>query len=158
MNHGARAARQAERGFTLVEMLVVMAILALVLAVVPPLFSTSLSSATLKAASRDLASGLRSARSEAITLNKEVRFRLDLAAHSFSIGDAKAAVSLPSDVDIVIFTALSETESETQGDRAGAIRFFADGSSTGGGITLSAEDRKYVVLVDWLTGRVSIVD
>ena len=154
MQQEARAARQAERGFTLVEMLVVMAILALVLAVVPPLFSSSLSSATLKAASRDLASGLRAARSEAITLNKEVLFHLDLAAHSFSIGDAKAAVSLPSEAEIVLFTATSEA----QDDQVGAIRFFADGSSTGGGITLSAADQKYEILVDWLTGRVSIVD
>ena len=154
MKKEAEAARQAERGFTLVEMLIVMAIMALILAVVPPLFSGSLSSATLKAAARDVAAGLRSARSEAITLNKEVRFRLDLEARSFTIGDDKTALSLPSDVDLVLFTATSETI----GDQAGAIHFFADGSSTGGGITLIDEDRKFEVMVDWLTGRVTILD
>ena len=154
MKHEAKAARQAERGFTLVEMLIVMAILALILAVVPPLFSSSLSSATLRAAARDVAAGLRSARSEAITLNKEVRFRLDLESHSFTIGDDKTALSLPSDVDIVLFTATSETIN----GQVGAIRFFTDGSSTGGGITLIDEDRKFEVMVDWLTGRVTILD
>lgn len=154
MKKEAEAARQAERGFTLVEMLIVMAILALILAVVPPLFSSSLSSATLRAAARDVAAGLRSARSEAITLNQEVRFRLDLEAHSFTIGDDKTALSLPSDVDIVLFTATSETVD----GQAGSIRFFTDGSSTGGGITLIDEDRKFEVMVDWLTGRVTILD
>ena len=154
MNNQAGAARQAERGFTLVEMMVVLAILALVLAVVPPLFSNSVSTATLRAAARDVASGLRVARSEAITFNKEVRFRLDLETGSFTIGEQETAVSLPPEVVVVMFTATSEILD----GRAGAIRFFTDGSSTGGGITLTAEDRKYEILVDWLTGRVSIVD
>ncbi len=154
MKYEATMARQAERGFTLVEMMVVMAMLALIMAVIPPLFSNSLSSATLRAAARDVAAGLRTARSEAITFNKEVRFRLDLEAHSFTIGDDKTALSLPSDVDIVLFTAISETIDS----QAGAIRFFTDGSSTGGGITLTVEDQKYEVMVDWLTGRVRILD
>jgi general secretion pathway protein H len=97
---------------------------------------------------------LRVARSEAITFNKEVRFRLDLETGSFTIGEQETAVSLPPEVDVVMFTATSEILD----GRAGAIRFFTDGSSTGGGITLTAEDRKYEILVDWLTGRVSIVD
>lgn len=154
MKNEVKGARQAERGFTLVEVLIVMAILALILAVVPPLFSSSLSSATLKAAARDVAAGLRHARSEAITLNKEVRFRLDVEAHSFTIGDDKGALSLPSDVELVLFTATSEVLD----DQTGMIRFFADGSSTGGGITLIDEDRKFEVMVDWLTGRVTILD
>ena len=154
MKNEAETARQAERGFTLVEMLIVMAIMALILAVVPPLFSGSLSSATLKAAARDVAAGLRSARSEAITLNKEVRFRLDLEAHSFTIGDDKTALSLPPDVDLVLFTAMSETID----GQVGSIHFFTDGSSTGGGISLIYEDRRFEVMVDWLTGRVTILD
>ena len=142
------------RGFTLIELLVVMAILALMLVLVPPMFSGGLSTATLRGAARDVAAGLRRARSEAITLNQGIGFRLDLEARSFTIGDDKTALSLPSDVDLVLFTATSETI----GDQAGAIQFFADGSSTGGGITLIDEDRKYEVMVDWLTGRVTILD
>ncbi|MEE9250388.1 MAG: GspH/FimT family pseudopilin [Alphaproteobacteria bacterium] len=142
------------RGFTLIELLVVMAILALVLVVVPPMFSGSLSTATLRGAARDVAAGLRRARSEAITLNQEIGFRLDLEAHSYTIGDGQTSLSLPSDVELALFTAASERLDET----TGAIRFFPDGSSTGGGITLVDEDRKFEVIVDWLTGKVTIVD
>ena len=41
-------------------------------------------------------------------------------------------------------------------DKVGAIRFYPDGSSTGGRITVASGERKYLVDVDWLTGRVSI--
>ncbi len=40
--------------------------------------------------------------------------------------------------------------------KRGAIRFYPDGSSTGGRITVASGERKFLVDVDWLTGRVSI--
>ena len=42
-------------------------------------------------------------------------------------------------------------------DKVGSIRFYPDGGSNGGRITLGAGDLKYEVDVDWLTGRVAIV-
>jgi hypothetical protein len=42
--------------------------------------------------------------------------------------------------------------------RIGQIRFFPDGSSTGGRIGLSRNDRRAAVAVDWLTGLVSVDD
>jgi general secretion pathway protein H len=43
-------------------------------------------------------------------------------------------------------------------ERRGAIRFYPDGSSTGGRITVTFGRTQYLVDVDWLTGRVSITD
>lgn len=40
----------------------------------------------------------------------------------------------------------------------GRIRFFPDGSSTGGRITLKRGQREWHVNVAWLTGAVSVVD
>ena len=37
------------------------------------------------------------------------------------------------------------------------VRFFADGSSTGGRVTLMVGERSYAVDVDWLTGRVRVL-
>ena len=53
---------------------------------------------------------------------------------------------------------LYAAQSEVESARKGSIRFYADGSSTGGRITVSSGERKYLVDVDWLTGRVSIAD
>jgi general secretion pathway protein H len=40
----------------------------------------------------------------------------------------------------------------------GRIRFFPDGSSTGGHITLQRDRRQWRVNVSWLTGAVSVAD
>jgi general secretion pathway protein H len=42
------------------------------------------------------------------------------------------------------------------GPSVGSIRFFPDGSSTGGGVLLESDQAGYDVLVDWLTGGISI--
>jgi general secretion pathway protein H len=39
-----------------------------------------------------------------------------------------------------------------------AIRFFPDGSSSGGTISLSGANRDYFIGVDWLTGRVELLE
>jgi len=59
---------------------------------------------------------------------------------------------LPENLELKLYAAQSEVSSE----RRGSIRFYPDGSSTGGRITVAAGERKYLVDVDWLTGRVSI--
>lgn len=142
------------KGFTLIELLVVIAVLALVLVAVPPFFSTGVPSATLKAAAREVAAGLRYARSEAVTRNREVVFTIDLDEASYTVGANTRTMSWPDEIDVTLLTARSERIDET----SGAIRFFPDGSSTGGGITLALGAREYRVLVDWLNGQVSIVD
>ncbi|MFN3876449.1 MAG: Tfp pilus assembly protein FimT/FimU, partial [Flavobacteriales bacterium] len=67
-----------QRGFTLVELLVVMVVIGLAYSLVPPLFSSGASSAELKAAARQIATGLRRARSEAISKRQEAVLVLDI--------------------------------------------------------------------------------
>ena len=142
----------ASKGFTLIEVLVVMVLLALIVAVVPRMFSAGVSGAELKAATREVAAGLRQARSDAITYNREVGFTIDVESRSYKINGNGPLQNLVSEIEITLYTAESEAVSET----TGTIRFFPDGGSTGGGITLAHGARKYHVMVDWLTGHVSI--
>ena len=51
---------------------------------------------------------------------------------------------------------LSTAQQEQLNAATGAIRFFPDGSSTGGGVGLSLGAERYDIQVDWLTGGVSI--
>ena len=139
------------KGFTLIELIVVMALIALVVLVVPPFFSTQGGSVGLEAAARKLASGLRLARSEAIARDREIALALDLGKRRYTIG-GEAWQVLPAGIALAVDPAPSDAE------REGGIRFFPDGSSSGGGITLSSGSRTYRVAVDWLTGQVSIVE
>jgi general secretion pathway protein H len=141
-----------QRGFTLVELLVVMVVIGLAYSLVPPLFSSGASSAELKAAARQIATGLRRARSEAISKRQEAVLELDIRQHTFRITGDGHTYKLPHQVDVALHTA----QSEVQDMQAGSIRFYPDGSSTGGRINLAGNGQNYQVDVDWMTGRVTI--
>lgn len=140
-------------GFTLIELLAVLFILALVAAFVVPSLGGG-DAIELKSAARTLAAGLRHTRNQALNDNRSATLALDVAKREFQLPGEKRVRKLPGRIDIVLFTARSEQQSADRG----AIRFFPDGSSTGGRITLSTERLRYLVNVDWLTGRVSVIE
>jgi len=140
------------RGFTLVELLVVLALMGLALTVASPLIANALPGTEMRASARDVATGLRYARSLAISTNTDVTFDVDVEARRFAVSQGRRNGSFPKDAEIVLTTA----RSELFGDGAGSIRFFPDGTSTGGGVEIVRENRRFLVTVDWLTGRVAI--
>jgi general secretion pathway protein H len=143
-----------QEGLTLLELLVVLSIMAIVAAVAGPYLAGGVSGPELKGAARQVAAGLRLARSEALSTRREARLVVDLERHTFRVdGDAREH-ALPKDAGVKLFTAQNDLVS----DRVGAIRFYPDGGSNGGRITIAAGERKYEVDVDWLTGRVAILD
>jgi general secretion pathway protein H len=140
-------------GFTLIEMIVVLAILGFALVLVvgyKPPWSSGLG---LKGTAAELASGLRLARSEAIASNRSVVLGLDLIGHRYRVGTG-AERRLPGNVSIELLTIAGER----QGVGSGDISFNPDGSSTGGRITLADGRQRLAVGVDWLTGRISVAD
>ena len=129
-------------------------ILALVTAMVLPMMTGAQSKADIRASAHDLAAALRTTRNLAMTQGRTEAFVVDTASGAFSAGTADAPHRVARGVSLVLITATQEQIDE----HTGSIRFFADGSSTGGGIRLSKGKNRDQVLVDWLTGRVSIGD
>ena len=138
---------------TLLELLVVIAIIGVVTAVVMPMLGPGVSNTELKGAARQLASGLRYARSEAMATRQERFVTVDLEGRRFMVGSDARAHALPKDVELKLFTA----QMDLVDDKTGAIRFYPDGGSNGGRITVAAGERKFEVDVDWLTGRIAIL-
>jgi general secretion pathway protein H len=143
-----------EAGFTLLEVIVVLVLAGIIYAILLAVPMRGASAADLKASARVLASGLRQAQSMAMVTRQDAVLTLDLDSREFVLPGEKEPRKLPDGIDLKLYTAQSEVTS----DRKGAIRFYPDGSSTGGRITVSAGERKFLVDVDWLTGRVSIGD
>lgn len=141
-------------GFTLLELLVVLALMTLIIGVVPAMMLGSLPGAEAKAAARHLAAGLRYARSQAITQQQEIAFALDVEQRRYQISQTSRQYQLPAKLSISMITG----QSELAGQATGTIRFFPDGSSTGGRITLAYGAREYRVDVNWLTGEVAVHD
>ena len=140
---------------TMIEILVVLSIMAIGAAIVVPMVGgTGVSTGDLRSAARQIAAGLRHARSEAIAQRRETVLTLDHEKRSFRVAQEPREIALPERVEIKLFTAQSDLLSE----KVGAIRFFPDGGSNGGRVTLAAGERKFNVDIDWLTGRVAILD
>lgn len=141
----------AMRGFTLVELMVVLVIIALMLGLVATSMSRSISGAESREASRKLVANLRYTRTQAILSKSEQRFMVDLEQRSYT-APGRAPVQLPEGMEIQLTTARSELMS----DQVGSIRFFPDGGSTGGRVDLLVNGREYVINVAWLTGEASL--
>jgi general secretion pathway protein H len=137
-------------GFTLLELLVVLAIAALLLTVTPPLLTAAMPGIELKASARRVAAGLRLAREEAIRTGHDIAFTLDLERRAFKVDGRFRNSNLPESLDLKLETA----DKEVLDEHAGAVRFFPDGSSTGGRVILSRKGTGYQVGVQWLTGRI----
>ena len=140
-------------GFTLIEIMVVLMVMGVVAAmVVPMMLGTGVSTTALRSAAREVAAGLRLARSEAVAHRRETVLTLDLSDRSFVVDRDPRRHALPHELELKLYTAQRDLVSES----VGAVRFFPDGGSTGGRVTLASGDRKFDVDIDWLTGRVVI--
>ncbi|MEP6997213.1 MAG: GspH/FimT family pseudopilin [Betaproteobacteria bacterium] len=146
--------RRRVPGFTLLEMLIVLTLIGLLVAVTIPIFGNGVSTTELKSDTRAVAAGLRQARGQAIAQRGEAALELDVGARTFRVPPDPHVHKLAEQLELKIFTA----QSDLVNDKVGAIRFFADGGSNGGRITLASGERKFNVDVDWLTGRVAILE
>jgi general secretion pathway protein H len=142
------------RGITLLELLIVLAIMAIVASVVMPMFGAPVSTSELRATAREIAAGLRLAQSEAVSQRRQTFLVLDVAGKRFKVDNDPHEHKLPSKIELKLFTAQNDLVNES----VGSIRFFPDGGSNGGRITVAAGERKFDVDIDWLTGRVAILD
>lgn len=139
-------------GFTLIEIMVVLVIAVLMLTLVPPMFSKTANATELKSAAREIAAALRYARGQAVLRHNESVLTLDTAQHRYRVTGQKGFRNLSKKIQLSMTT----SRSERLGKSTSSIRFYPDGSATGGQIKLANPKQKFTIDVNWLTGRIAI--
>lgn len=137
------------RGFTLFEMLAVLLLISIALTAVSMSVTKGLAGARVNAVSRDLVAALRYTRGQAIVHGKEEVIQFNLRDWTYTV-PGRAAKKLPDGMELRVRTAAEEQVD----DDTWAIRFYPDGSSTGGRVTVVRGQREWQINVNWLTGEV----
>lgn len=140
-------------GFTILELLIVLVIVVLGFAVVGLNLSSGKGAMEHKAVVRDVVSALRYARGQALMTHQEMTVTFDLEQNTYQISGRDEVFSIPESIEVTVVTA----QSELSGGQ-GNIRFFADGSSTGGRVVLDRGEISRQIDINWLTGQLEVED
>lgn len=145
--------RQAWRysiGFTLVELLIVFAVIGLVLALAVSRSSGFYENIQRREAIREVRSLFLYAREAALSSGQARDVRVNPGSRKISTGDRH--IQLPESLSLTVHGA-----AELNADNVGVIRFYPDGSASGGGVDIATKrGPQSRITVDWLLGRVEL--
>jgi general secretion pathway protein H len=142
-----------ETGFTLFELLVVLVLFSVIASASAPVIGRGFGGGRADVAARDVATALRRTRGHAMVANAERTLHVDVEGRTVR-DDRSRSTALPANLRIDFLGARDEQISGT----TGGIRFYPDGSSSGGEITIEDGRSQFHVQVEWLTGRVVVVE
>jgi len=136
-----------DAGFTLLELIVVMALMALLATMAFPMLKGQFGRAAMIEEGRSIAAVFAGARRHARLSGETVVATLDLQARTLAgPGGAQARWSEASSLQV-------EAAAGLMTDQAVEWIFFHDGTATGGDVTITRADLDPVVVkIDWLTG------
>ena len=142
---------RTQRGVSLIEMLLVIALIAVASLLAASAFTGGLKGMQLRSAAKEVSTQLRYTRTRAIASGQPQRFSIDPQAHAWQAPNGRTG-TIPDSLGIV-FTGAREVQ-PTRGE--GAIVFFPDGAATGGRIRLTLQRASWDIDVAWLTGEVKL--
>jgi general secretion pathway protein H len=149
---GRRAVHRRASGFSLLEVLLVMMLIAAMSILAAAAVTGGFAGMRLRAEAKEIAAQLRYTRAQAISTGQAQRFLIDPAAHTWLAPDNRKG-EIQKTFGVAFYGAR-----EVQPMRGvGAIQFFPDGASTGGRVQLSAKGAAWNVDIAWLTGEVKVV-
>lgn len=148
---GSRSSR-ANAGFTLVEALASLALLAAAAAIIAPRVQGSIEMQAAKSDAGGLANFIAAARTHAMAARVETIVTLDTATNEYWSTQSPKPVAMRADTRLQLTTATTE---RTDASRGG-VRFFPDGTSTGASVRVENRAGVTNISVHWLTGRVAV--
>lgn len=146
-----RACRRRAGGMSLLEMLLVMALIALAGTLAVAAYGGGLDGARMRGSAKEIAAQLRYTRAQALASGQAQRFEIDPEQRRWRAA-GKRQGRIPQTLEVA-FIGAREVQPRPG---TGAIVFFGDGGSTGGRVRLGSGSAVWQVDVAWLTGEVTL--
>jgi len=141
-----------QTGFTLVELLVTMVIMAAVFSVAIPQYARSMSSLQLRKSTQEIAAYLRHARNQSITESRTVVLVVDADERAIRQGETDSVYEWSADIEVGFVA-----RQYAFPDNDNSIQFRPDGTASDRALHISTEQRQYTIAIDWLTGHVKVL-
>jgi len=161
VSHENHTGKRACAGFTLLELLVVMALAGILMSIAPSLFSAAVPGMELRVTARELAATLRETRNRAIVRGEPLDVLVTGEPPAYRVVGGPHH-GLPATILVSVKQSperLVHLDPAWPGNRYEQdvrIRFYPDGSSSGASILLERGGLSYVVAADWLLGTVTV--
>jgi general secretion pathway protein H len=139
-----RRNRRRERGFSLIEMIIAVALLATLTGLAAVSFAPASDRLRLRAEAREIVDLLHGQRTVAITSGRPTTVLLDPAESRLFYGDPALVRLLPPTLR------MAATEDLRR------IVFYPEGGASGGHVVIHDQHRRLDITIDWLTGRITL--
>lgn len=162
------------RGFSLLELIVVMTIIGIIAALVPPLMTGSLTNLKMKTTVKEISASLRFARNQAISKKAPHFFFLDIDSKKYWLSEkpqpsSKSSIDEEKRMRSIDLIKTIDNEIEVEGFKSNrdskktvkegvvSVEFYPQGNSSGGIIYVKAKDKTLSIDTDIFTGRVRVL-
>lgn len=143
---------KTDDGYTLVELLVVMAIIAMVSVSIPFAYGRLVPSAELNKTAREVANELRLVAAQARGSGSDIVLAFPAEGGPLNLPNERK-LPLPANIALAY-----EPLFPNSSDENGGVTFYGEGGSTGGVLTLQRGSGRRALEINWLTGHVSLED